>query len=186
MTDDELPDLPELPTGATILSPEMITKRMVWDMVPCAMAVDVSKQLGLQPASDDVEEMEHLASHARLVASATLFPVVQVLSQDAVKAAIYAMLMASEDADSLDSDGNVNEEAAMERVINIFPIVLQTVFAVVSELQDTGLLVSPMNLGSKYGASVAVTDGADPMETLLDMIEDIQQTIKKDEEGKGE
>jgi len=44
----------------------LLTRRLAWDMLPHSLPPSVLRRLGLVPASEEGEEMEHVASHLRL------------------------------------------------------------------------------------------------------------------------
>ncbi|MEU1816061.1 hypothetical protein ABZ543_12820 [Streptomyces roseifaciens] len=49
------------------LSPPAVFRGMLRDIVACADYPQVCQRLGLVPASDDVDRMEHYQSHQRLI-----------------------------------------------------------------------------------------------------------------------
>jgi hypothetical protein len=130
----QLDDLDEGVAPLTI-SEDMLAKRVLWDVVPCRMAVDVVKRMGLQPASPDVEDMEHTESHERLRQVAPVAPFVHAMSRHAAHAVIAAMLV-SNDVD-LPDDIRVTESDKLH------PVLTQATLAVIAELVDVGMLHLP-------------------------------------------
>jgi hypothetical protein len=49
-----------------IFTPQMLVKRLLWDIVPCPDVPGMVPLMKLSPDSPDVAEMEHRASHERL------------------------------------------------------------------------------------------------------------------------
>ncbi|MFJ6508620.1 hypothetical protein [Streptomyces sp. NPDC091879] len=49
-----------------IFTPQMLVKRLLWDIVPCPDVPGMIPLMKLTPDSPDVSEMEHRASHERL------------------------------------------------------------------------------------------------------------------------
>jgi hypothetical protein len=52
----------------------LVARRMLRDIVECAEHDSISRALGFVPASPDVDETEHMASHERLEATEPLTP----------------------------------------------------------------------------------------------------------------
>jgi hypothetical protein len=44
----------------------LLTRRMIWDTVPCSKAAATIPKFGLMPASAEGDDFEHRASHSRL------------------------------------------------------------------------------------------------------------------------
>lgn len=123
--------------SVTIISPDMMKKRIVWDVVPCDMAPQVASRLGLQPASEEVEDMEHRQSHQRLVDASMLAPVAGMMSQQAAEAVRGAMLV---------EHGDEAGEEEILQVEKLTPLIFTTAYAIIAEMIDTGLLhIGPYN-----------------------------------------
>src|SRR4051812_28647151 len=68
-----------------MITPVMMSRRLVWDLVPHGMAPDTIKALNLPGVSDDVENAEHGMAHAREFHVVPLLPVIwQLCEQIAV------------------------------------------------------------------------------------------------------
>jgi hypothetical protein len=57
---------PEEAPQVDIFTPQMLAKRLVWDIIPCGSVDEMIPLMNLVPDSPDVSDMEHKASHARL------------------------------------------------------------------------------------------------------------------------
>lgn len=53
------------PPLTLMLSPDMLARRIIWDMIPDDIAVDVIEEMELEPASEDVDEMERVEAVKR-------------------------------------------------------------------------------------------------------------------------
>jgi hypothetical protein len=137
------PGTPAHAPNVQIISPQMLAKRVLWDVVPCSMATDVSKLLGLPPASEDVEEMEHQESHRRLVAASMVAPFVQAMAQDAAQSVVAAL--------SLSEFNEIDDQERLEAAARLFPMLFQTAYAIIGNLMDVGLLHLPDHGVMTYG-----------------------------------
>lgn len=134
---DGLPD--DVPDGvlANVLTPQMIAKRLVWDASPCALAEEVAKEMGLPPASEDVEEMEHREAHARLNAVGPILPYVQALTPTLAQAVVLAVIKSNSNGDLVtDSD----KAEAIEKMI---PSLYAGIWSMLAELLDFDLIHLP-------------------------------------------
>lgn len=149
MTDnnEELPDVDwsqlDDGSGLVTISPEMLAKRILWDVTPCDMAVDVASYLNMSPASEEVEEMEHSESHQRLRGAAVLAPCIEAMSDHAARAIVGCMIVAQGDEDK------ISEELQQEAVDKQHAVIFQSAFAVIAEMLDIGILHLP-HLGVFY------------------------------------
>lgn len=120
----------------TIVSPDMMRKRITWDIAPCDSAEQVAIKIGLQPASSEVEEMEHFQSHGRLQAVAMLAPVIQMTSVFSAEVVRGAMMVEHGDA--------IGDEQILEAE-KLAPLIFATALAIIAELNDVGLIhLGPM------------------------------------------
>jgi hypothetical protein len=122
------------------ISPEMLAKRLLWDVTPCDMeghVVEVAKYLGYPPASEDVEQMEHDESHARANNAGILLPFVAEMAAHAAKAVAGSMIVGSGDQD------HMSEADRDETIDKLRPIIAQTSFGILAELLDVGILHTP-------------------------------------------
>lgn len=131
-------EYPEEATGPVVtrITPEMMLKRLIWDIVPCATAAEVAAQTGLHPASPDVEDTEHHQSHERLVQVYALTPFLNDFAIHAAKAVRGAMIVGSEDVDPQDEDKVLDVEV-------LAALVYQTSIAIIAELNDIGAIHLP-------------------------------------------
>ena len=148
MADDEnLPDVdwsqledidqPDLPPGfrQTILTEDMLIKRLLWNMSPCNLAQDVGAKIGLKPASEDVEEKEHQESHQRLAMVIPLNGLVEAMSTYAAKIVMGNIVVGQ--------DQDIPEEEFAEMVDRIEPAIHMASLGIIAELVDVGLLHLP-------------------------------------------
>jgi hypothetical protein len=63
--------------NVVMYTPEMLTKRLLWDLVPCSDVEAMMPLMNLSPESPDVRDMEHRSSHERM---ATVMPLGEILS----------------------------------------------------------------------------------------------------------
>lgn len=118
-----------------IISGEMWRKRFCWDVAPCDKAEIVREAMGLNPASPEVEDMEHRQSHERLAAAAPMMPMLQMFAQFATEAAVNAILV--------EGDIEVPEYQKREMMEKTLPVVYQSSWAILAELIDMGALHFP-------------------------------------------
>src|SRR5690349_15939967 len=67
--DDEFPEelnTEEEDVQVDLYTPQMLTKRLLWDIVPCGEVEALIPLMNLTPDSPEVSEMEHQASHDRI------------------------------------------------------------------------------------------------------------------------
>lgn len=117
------------------LTPEMLARRLLWDIAPCQMAAEVAAFMGLPPASQEIEEMEHTQSHQRLAASGPVVPFIGELTKYATHAVVGATIMSSEE--------QVDEDERQHVVERLYPMIYQSTLAVVAELIDIGAIHLP-------------------------------------------
>ncbi len=127
-----------------VYTADILAKHMLWNVVPCDMAEDVTRALGLNWASDDVEDMEHRESHGRLNGAASVVQVAGVLASHGTRAALMATIVAN----GVPED--IRERLLEESVEKLTPLVAQTTFGIIAELVDMDLLHAPTDV---YGLS---------------------------------
>lgn len=120
-----------------VLTMDMLAKRLLWDVVPCAMAEDVRDYLGYAPTSPDVEDMEHKQSHQRLAKVGPIVPFLEQMARMVTPAVVSAMILGSDDQEhTTESDRN-------DAVEKLSPVVFASTLAILSELMDMGLVHLP-------------------------------------------
>lgn len=129
------PEPTESNVHETRLTPETLAKRLVWDVTPCNLAVKAAEVMGLSPASEDVEEMEHSESHDRLLAPASIGMIIDAMSQHAA----HAVLAAQVAAHNLE----MSDEDMLENTQKLQPLVFQTTYSIIAELLDIGAVHLP-------------------------------------------
>lgn len=117
-----------------------LVKRMAWDTLPCTEVREMLPLLGLTPASEDVEQAEHEASHARLDVLMPIQHAVLYLAGIEGEVMARAMLYTHGEATS----GEV-ADAAVESATNL---IAAGCLAVMSSLFDMGLI--------EYGTGMVV------------------------------
>lgn len=121
-----------------VLSPEMLARRLLWDVVPCPLAVKVGAFMGLPPASEEIEDMEHQQSHQRLQQAYPTVPFIMEFAKHATKAVVGANILGMSD-----DEPEVTEEEKDEITVKLYPMIYQTALAMVAELIDVGILHLP-------------------------------------------
>lgn len=149
MTDESSVDWSELEADATsdqtngpgplILTTEMVDRRFLWSIVPCDIAQETAKYLGLPPISQDVEEMEHLAAHARLNELGSLMPMIFLMNKVAVRMAVSTMIVGHNDQEQAPVNEGLFNAAVDQYELPTFSIVR----AVIAELISMGLVHTP-------------------------------------------
>uniref|UniRef100_A0AAU3I5R7 Uncharacterized protein n=1 Tax=Streptomyces sp. NBC_01393 TaxID=2903851 RepID=A0AAU3I5R7_9ACTN len=115
-----------------IFTPQMLTKRMAWDIVPCTEVEALLPLMGLTPDSKDVSDMEHSASHARIDALAPLKEMLALLIPIVSGITASAMLV--------NSGKSVDEETAAILQRHHSVVVRAGVVAVLANLLDMGII----------------------------------------------
>jgi hypothetical protein len=119
------------------VTPEMLAKRLVWGVAPCTHAAEVAQFLGLHPASEEVEDMEHQEAHQRLLEVEPMLPILQQLAYHASRAVVGSMIVSGGDQE------NVSEVDRDEAATRLMPVVYQTCWAILGEMMDIGMLHTP-------------------------------------------
>jgi hypothetical protein len=123
-----------LPVG-TVISPDMLAKRLLWDVTPCDLAERVRDYLGYSPASEDVEEMEHKESHQRLAQVIVIAPYVDAMAGHTARAIAGAMIVES---------GDTPPDAVRDETIEkLEPVIFHAAVGILAELIDVGLVHLP-------------------------------------------
>lgn len=123
--------------GVTILSQAMLTRRLLWDTVPCDIAAATVDYLGLPKVSEDVEATEHKAAHQRLTDVRVLSPIIQAISMSATQAIVGSMFAEEEPEHGPES------EEYRDAVEKMFPPIYAATLGGIAELVDIGLLHTP-------------------------------------------
>lgn len=118
-----------------VISPEMLAKRLLWDVAPCNMVEQVRDLLGYSPASSDVEDMEHSESHLRLAAASVAYPIVAEMAKHAAQGIVGSMIVGSGD--------DIPDAVREDTIEKIEPVILMSSFAIIAELLDVGILHFP-------------------------------------------
>jgi hypothetical protein len=126
--------------GPRLLTREMLAARILWDVIPCDMVDGVSRYMGLPPSSDDVREMDHEQAHERLAQVGTLAPVMAELAMHATKSVVAGTIYGSHEDSGTPLMELKDREEMNERT---FPMIYQSVAAVIAELVDVGILHLP-------------------------------------------
>lgn len=132
--------LESVDAGPTVLTPEMIAMRILWDVVPCNLVEQVAQYMGLPATSEDVMERDHEESHLRMMDVVPLDPFFQTLAFHATNAVVAATTYSNA------QEGMVPLATAEERADiteRTLPLIYQSVVAVVSELVSIGVLHLP-------------------------------------------
>jgi hypothetical protein len=133
--DDEFPE--ELNTEEEDLqidlyTPQMLTKRLLWDIVPCGEVEALIPLMNLTPDSPEVSEMEHQASHDRIDQLTPLREMLALLIP--LVSGITASAMLVNSGNSADAD----TAAVLQRHHSV--VVRAGVVAIIANLLDMGII----------------------------------------------
>jgi hypothetical protein len=136
LTENEFAILKSLDEGPVPwqVDQQLLARRMAWEMSPCNIAKEVAAKMGLPDASEDVDEMEHRAAHARLTATAPVAQMLSVVNQTAAHVIRAGMLVVHGDA--IEQNPLMTHEA-------LYSILMQGAVASIAELADMGLIGLP-------------------------------------------
>jgi hypothetical protein len=109
------------------------TRKMVWDIVPCNQVRDFMPPMDLIPGSDDVTEMEHRESHARLDRVAPLADRLHGDCEMAARVVTSIMLR-------LDTDSEVDPETVEIVVEQNSDVIFSGMAAILAQLIDEGVV----------------------------------------------
>jgi hypothetical protein len=115
-----------------LYTPQMLTKRLAWDIVPCAEVEALLPLMGLTPDSPDVSEMEHKASHERIDQLAPLREMLALLIPLVSGITASAMLV--------NSGNSADEETAAVLQRHHSVVVRAGVVAILANLLDMGII----------------------------------------------
>ncbi|MER5754319.1 hypothetical protein [Streptomyces sp. NPDC002088] len=115
-----------------IYTPQMLVKRLLWDIVPCDQTERLIPLMKLSPDSPEVAEMEHRASHERVAQLMPLREMLDLLVPLVSGITASAMLVNS----GISSD----EESAVALQRHHSTVVRAGVVAVLANLLDMGII----------------------------------------------
>jgi hypothetical protein len=133
--DDEVPDglnTEEEDLQVDLYTPQMLTKRLLWDIVPCSQVEALIPLMNLTPDSQDVSEMEHQASHDRIDQLTPLREMLALLIPLVSGITASAMLV--------NSGNSMDEETAAVLQRHHSVVVRAGVVAVLANLLDMGII----------------------------------------------
>ncbi|MDX3260728.1 hypothetical protein PV336_16025 [Streptomyces sp. MI02-2A] len=132
--DEELPEPTEAEEGpkVDIYTPQMLTKRLLWDMVPCSQVASFLPLMNLVPDSEDVSEMEHRASHERIQRVVPLKDMLDVMTP--LVSGITASVML------VNSGIKADEESAIALQRSHAMVVQRALVAVLGNLLEMGII----------------------------------------------
>lgn len=111
-----------------------LLRELTWDIVPCGQVRDFMPSLGLTPASDDVNEMEHQESHVRLD---RLLPIAEVIDDQCHGAAhVITAVMLRQDLEC-----ELDPEIEKHMLNQNESVLYSGTIAIISNLIDSGVLV---------------------------------------------
>ena len=138
MGDDEFVGIEDLdiefdPMEGPIDLTPVLTRRFVWDIMPCDQVADVLKLLGLPPSgSDEGTNVDHMESHARLARVGPLEEHLQAFAP--VLGVITAKSMAAASGATLTDE---QEQAFAEQHAEV---VLHSSRAIIANLMSAGII----------------------------------------------
>jgi hypothetical protein len=147
-----------------ILSEDMITKRVLWDVAPHSLVEDVSDFLGLPKTSNEGFEMEHAEAHARQQGVGILIPVLEMLSKVSARSIFATMLVSTEQTDEVTLDGEEFED----NVDKLEAVMFASALSMVGQLVDWGLVHTPHII---------------PAESMDELREMMQEAMEEDEDS---
>lgn len=115
-----------------LFTPEMLAKRLLWDIVPCPQVPGMIPLMKLNPDSPDVAEMEHRASHDRLALVVPLKEMLDLLGPIVSGITASAMLV--------NSGISADEEAAVALQRHHSSVLRAGMVAVLANLLDMGII----------------------------------------------
>jgi hypothetical protein len=115
-----------------LYTPQMLTKRLAWDIVPCSEVERLIPLMGLTPDSPDVSDMEHRASHDRIDALEPMREMLALLIPIVSGVTASAMLV--------NSGNPVDEETAAVLQRHHSVVVRAGVVAILANLLDMGII----------------------------------------------
>jgi hypothetical protein len=133
--DDDIPDIlntEEDDLQVDLYTPQTLTKRLAWDIVPCSEVEALLPLMGLSPDSAEVSEMEHEASHDRIEQLTPLKEMLALLIPLVSGITASAMLV--------NSGNSVDEETAAVLQRHHSVVVRAGVVAVLANLLDMGII----------------------------------------------
>lgn len=133
------PEPAEGSVGITVLSPDMIARRLLWDVAPCELVSEVASYLALPPISEDVENKEHEESHKRLQEAGIIAPLILAFSVAATRAVVGTMIVGHGETEDAPVDGEVYDSAFTK----LQPVAFQVTLAVIAEMMNIGMLHTP-------------------------------------------
>lgn len=117
-----------------VVTPNQMRRRILWDIVPCDSAGDVMRVLGVSPGSDEVEDLEHKESHARVANIGMVLGYITEMSSHAADTLVASFTAAGMPVSE--------EEAELSRQ-RMAPMIDASARAIVAELVDLGILHTP-------------------------------------------
>jgi hypothetical protein len=115
-----------------IYTPEMLVKRLLWDIVPCSQVDDMVPLMNLSPESSDVRDMEHRASHERLAQVLPLKEMLDILGPLVSGITASAMLV--------NSGISADEKTAAALQRHHSSVLRSGLVAVLANLLDMGII----------------------------------------------
>lgn len=137
--DGSVEGAPQPQTEQRILTPEMVAKRVTWNVAPHDHAAEISAYMGLPAVSDEILEKEHDEAHLRLQEAAVLLPAIHMLAVAAARSILATMVVMNEVADGIEMDSEDFNESAEKLEAVLFEGTVSTFV----ELMDWGLLHTP-------------------------------------------
>ncbi len=126
--EEEEPEEPQV----SLFTPQMLSKRLVWDIIPCQDAEKMITLMELVPDSPDVSEMEHRASHERIHLVAPLKDMLDLLTPLVSGVTASAMLV--------NSGIQADEESAVALQRHHSQVVRASAVAILANLFDMGII----------------------------------------------
>jgi hypothetical protein len=125
-------DFEEEEPQVDLFTPQMLTKRLLWDIIPCSDVEKMIPLMKLSPESPDVSEMEHRASHERLAQVLPLKEMLDLLGPLVSGITASAMLV--------NSGISADEETAVALQRHHSSVLRAGMVAVLANLLDMGII----------------------------------------------
>jgi hypothetical protein len=115
-----------------LFTPQMLVKRLLWDIIPCSQVPAMIPLMKLTPDSPDVSDMEHQASHERLQEVVPAKELLDVLVPLVSGITASAMLV--------NSGVSADEESAVALQRHHSQVIRAGVVAILANLFDMGII----------------------------------------------
>lgn len=118
---------------AQVVTPDMLKRRIAWDVVPCEIADAVIRSLNLMPGSQEVADTEHQQSHLRLEGARPLLPYLDNMARYAAEAVVGAMIVSAD-------EGEDHSDERDEAIARLAPVIYMSAWGILAEMLDSEVI----------------------------------------------